>query len=561
MYLKFILNDFIYNLRKYGLTCWVLLSFLYLFLIGLHLVTTNGQLWIKEIGLSQSADVYFKDSTELDDIQMIIQQLEKGKLPLKIEIEELQGLVKNQTSKSDQLLIEDINIELLPKLTLSGHFKDYQYFKNFLMDLNNNPLIDEIISAEKNNNLLITLLESIQSLANVFILISLALSLVIGLIILKLITQKKENEIQILKSIGSSNLFIIWPQLLFIACTQILAFFSSYIIYMLLIKFIKSSAHLILWISPFVEQIQYLSLNATFSIWIISFVILVLISYFSSFYSIRKLSNVSHSALILFIFAYASTNGSISAASEGQLRRIENEMLLIKSQNTIIEKKTQSLDHQYKKSKLYLADMAKFMHKLNSHLKYNMQDNAQWRQINNQIKVQSYLAQTINKNLSKLNQQAQELNHLNKQLARRQLKLKKLETHLTTQTNSTLESFDINKSYLDILSTLGHVELTRLLSMQKAKELKATIPTDAQLVFNKFDPRIGHTLIFQFKPDLHLILSGLKTNFLTNSQPLISADSQIGEFMLKKKVVELRFKNQPVNLAWLATKGRTYEKP
>lgn len=566
MYLKYITQDFLQNLKNYGLSCWILLSFLYLFLLGLQLATGNSYRWITQLGLQQTADVFFKPTASIDEIQMWVQKIELDKIPVKLEIENLSELINLNSSNSHPLSLSDLNIELLPKVSLAGYFQQHSAFDRFLNVLKNNPLIDEIINAESHNQMLIELLGLIQTLAKGFVFISLLLSAIISYIILKLINQKRQAEIQILKSVGSSNLFIIWPQLLFLGFTQTLAFFSAYGFLIFLTYLFKISASHIGWLAPMLNLLQPLSLSSLFINWVISFALIILMSYLASYYSIRTFLISSTRFLIFILITPLLFTSFSSLANDSQLHKIENEMSLIKSQNKIIVKKFEQLSLQKKKSQNHLFHIARFMHKLDSRLKYQIHDQAQWVTVRNQIKAQSHLSWLMSKNLSDLQIQSVELDKLNSQLGRRKLKLKQLESQLADNALSTGSVsqnlvFNPEEFYAEIKKNIGNDELSRLIKMNHNKETKAVTPAAGVIVFHQFHPRIGHTLILEIKPNLHFIVSGLSNALHLKDPAELAANTELGQFNPKKKTIELRFKNQTINLAWLDSKGRQYEKP
>jgi cell division protein FtsX len=559
MLIQFILKEVVALLKKFGITTYIILGFLYF----ISIVTLNANHLLKaaigDLARQSEFEVVFKPEVGIDEIQFFISQLQSYPWVSELLIRKPEDLVQIQAAAPQSELL-DLLKELSPTLNIKSHSINQEQVTEFLSHSQKSPIIDEVIHNSDGRNILISLTQMLNKTSVTLTILICLIACVLSILVTHLMTSSKRQDILVLKSLGASPLMMASPMILFLMILQPLAFFSSYLVYLILSSHLWNLISQVEWLNSLFSSSEPLSLSEIFFLWLSSLALFLLIGslkilnliktnrYFTIFIFLLLVSPKIYSKQEFpfhfnnLIYKKKSIENELELI-EGHLQKIQSKINFLTYENNLIRRTLIELSHEFRKSNLKLAHVWRSESSSLSELKY-------------QAKTTSYLISLIRRYNKQLKSNNQSLLTYRSELKKRQFRLKKLHLSLAKLLNLKENEYETYLQQINQQISQLKAAFKRYQFFTDQNKLNRTLvsPTFGKIVLSQKDKNLGHVLIIEESPHTHIILSHLETTDLKAGDTL-----EPGDIMAKNNVLEpklqVRIFNQIISNTKLQSEG------
>lgn len=564
MYFRFIMQEALSQLRSYGITAWILLSFIYFILLASASCSYNSKLLIGAYGTSNEAEAFFSPNASLDEIQYFASSLQAEPWVKSIRIRTAQEVLAGAGSQINFSSISTIVADLLPTLYVEGKPEHLNEMSSMIANSNQYDFLEEWVVQSGMSSSVAKVLELFQNATFYLLLISILLTLLVGWVLLRLMSQKRLEETGILKSIGASSWFVLLPYLIFIMLVQPLAFLTGGLFTKSLEIIVFKQLQSISWAGELPKILTPLTSTFFTATWCLSLITLLALYTFAGWRDLkpRPIKSTLLGVGLLLISSQSLANMPPLNNLHYKTQRIENEIALIENHFKKIKDRTRVLVGENKQAEKSLKILAKELHKNSVRIKNGWASDKKSDGVSLQslIKVQGSLGIYIKQHLDSVRQNRRELAQLNRDLRRRKNRLHSLQENLMNSIEEALMSPEQDKKQFAQLRSEAIKNLQASLSLDIFKTLyfakpeNVTSPIDGEIVFLHHDALIGSVVIVAHDPLTHFVFSGLKkTQVALNDK--VGAGTPLGSAPRGKVHLDVRFQNQSIQANQILKKG------
>lgn len=559
MLVRYIMQETLSIIKKFGMLSTVFLSFFYLITIGL--LNSNQILTKSIVNLAQGSnfEIFFDPDIGVDEVQFIANQVHSYPEIKSLQIRRPEEFMNSPTASLDSISgLSDLLKDLSPSIRIESSLGNSAQVESFLSELKQLNYVDEVLhNAEGQTNLLA--LATILNHASMMLLVfALVIAGILSLILTKLMTSFKKTDTQVLQSLGAPSLFTAAPMILFLLIIQPLAFFIAFMGYKFFSYHVSSLVQEVEWLDTLFESTTALSAQEFALLWLIAFIIFISIGTLKILVSTRQSQTIMLLLVTSFfsVSTFAKSDFSMSNLRikqqaieselyliESHLKEIQSKVTLLKSENTTLKKTISELAHQYRKSQAKLGYIWK-------------SDSQKWQDLAYQAKSSSNLITLIKRYHKQLKKNRHQLFALKKSLKQRQARLAKVHSGLAAALNLKKAEYEHYRIKLQsqIRELASSFRQFNFFNNKNMRQQPIVSPVYGKVVYTTKDSHLDNIIIIEHSDSTHLILSLIESNELKSGQ-IIEPGDFIAMNQKTNPKLQVRIFNQVISTHQLLDKG------